>query len=160
MKPLLFFKMKITRLASVDIIKSLSRWMFFFSLWKKLLDRSINLNHIQTRLIFVSWHHGGYGGPPTLKPHMKRPPKLHWKMLTSFLTCRYNLCDTLRDVTSQYWRQNPNFINFFPKTSYKAKSTQTVKVYDKLMKLDDTLVIINNRSDVSSTILDLQFWIN
>ena len=57
-------------------------------------------------------------------------------MYTSFSTFRYNLFDTLLDVVMALAEPK-----FFPKTSYKAKSHET-------MKLADTLVIFNNRSYV------------
>ena len=59
-------------------------------------------------------------------------------MYTSFLTFRYNLFDTLLYIDVIMALAEPKF---FPKTSYKAKSYET-------MKLADTLLIFNNRSDV------------
>ena len=115
-----------------------------------LLDLSIFLNYIQISFIFASCGHGGFGGPPTLKPHRKRPVRLRWIMYTSFSTVRYNLFDTLLYIDVIMALAEPKS---FPKTSYKAKSHET-------MKLADTLVIFNNRSDFWPAILDLQFWIN
>ena len=71
-------------------------------------------------------------------------------MYTLFSTFRYNLFDTLLYIDVIMALAEPKF---FPKTSYKAKSHEP-------MKMADTLVISNNRSDVWPAILDPQFWIN